>query len=105
VRRSGWRRPTASMVKTPIKLGKESLAQSLSCTCLVRTLGHTSSAMGSTGARAYRCRRRSPAGCAVETGALARRSQNLGQKEHESVRSNSTKGIIKWPGNTAASRR
>jgi hypothetical protein len=41
----------------------------------------------------------------VEAGALARWSRNLGQKKHEGVRSNSTKGIVEWPGSTAASRR
>jgi hypothetical protein len=38
----------------------------------------------------------------VEASALARWSRNLGQKEHEGVKSIFTKGIIEWPGSAVA---
>jgi hypothetical protein len=93
-----------SRVKTLVKLGKESPAQSLSCTWLARTLGHSSSVTGRTGAKDHQRQQRSPTGCVVEERALGQWSWNLGQKEHEGVRSISTKGIIERPGSMAASR-
>jgi hypothetical protein len=72
MRRPTWRWPTMSKVKTPVKSGKEPLAQSLSYTWVAQTLGHASSVIRSTGVRAHQCQQRSLAGCAVEVGALAR---------------------------------
>jgi hypothetical protein len=96
VRRSGWQRPTASRVKTPVKSGKKSLARSLSCTWVAWTLGYVSLAMESTGVRGHQRRRRLPVGCVVEARAPARSSQNLGQKKRDGVRIRSAKGIRKW---------
>jgi hypothetical protein len=102
VRQSGRRRPTVSWVKTPVKSEKKSLARSLSCTWVAWTLGNTSSVTESTGVRAHRRRRRSPAGCVVEAGAPAQRSRNLGQKKRDCVRSACAKVIGKWLSQSSA---
>jgi hypothetical protein len=70
----------ASKVKTSVRLRKESLAWSLSCTWVAQTLGQASMVTGSTGARAHRCRGRSPMGCEVESGALADDHESWGKR-------------------------
>jgi hypothetical protein len=74
----------------------------LSCTRPPRTLGHASSAVGSTRASAHR--RRAKVGDGRCSGGWSSYPMviKLGQKEREAMRIGPAKGIGKWPSQSSA---